>query len=281
MYCIDFEYDSQRLSDFGCIVCNILQDGSASAVSVGSQITFNTLQMKGLNKFKLMSTQYDEVYTTTFEICKYDCTSSEVNTFTEEEVAYLMRWLNKKVFKKFRMVYKDGELADVYYNASFNVKPITNYGDIIGLELTLQTDAPFGYYNDVEYTMEFTSSDLTHSYFDISDEIGYIYPSSMIIEIQQSGDFELTNSQETDRKTTIKNCKAGEIITLVENKTIVSSNHSKIFNDFNYVFPRICNDNEDIYGYGIATDNMENLFTVNLPCTITFTYSPICKMGII
>jgi hypothetical protein len=150
VYCKDFEYDGQRLSDYECIVCHILEGGDASAINIGSQITFNTLPIASGNKFKLMSTQYAETYTATFEICKYSCLDSDNNFFTQEEVSCLMRWLNKKRFKKFKMVYEDGELADVYYNASFNVNPITYYGDIIGLQLTLQTDAPFGYYEEVE-----------------------------------------------------------------------------------------------------------------------------------
>lgn len=282
MYCIDFEYDGQRLSDYGCIVCHITDDGGVSAINIGSQLTFNTLPMNSLNKFKLMSTQYSEAYTVTFEITKYNCKEPDEDTFTQEEISQLMRWLNKKRFKKFKMIYEDGELAEVYYNASFNVNPITFFGNIIGLQLTLQTDAPFGYYEEVEHVMEFTEDNLDHSYFDTSDEIGYIYPSSMIIEILSDGDFEMVNSQESDRITIIKNCMAGEVITLVENKTISSSAiHGTLYNDFNYVFPRICNENEDIYGYGYIDDNMENIFTVNMPCKITFKYSPICKMGIV
>lgn len=279
---IDFEYDNQRLSDYGCIVCNILEGGDASAISIGSQVTFNTVPMTGLNKFKLMSAQYDEAYTTTFEICKYRCKDPNDNLFTQEEVSQLMRWLNRKQFKKFKAVYSDGELAEVYYNASFNVSPITYSGDVIGLQLTLQTDAPFGYYDEIEYTMQFSADNLKHSFYDISDEIGFIYPFTMTIEITNGGNFELVNSQEKDRVTSIKNCTAGEIITLVENKVITSSkDHPKLCNDFNYVFPRICNCNEDIYGYGFSDDNRENIFSVNVPCKIAFTYSPICKMGIV
>lgn len=282
MKCIDFEYDNQRLSDYNCIVCHILEGGDASAISIGSQLTFNTLPIISQNKFKLMSTQYDEAYTVTLEICKYNCKDPDDNTFTQEEISYIMRWLNKRTFKKFKVVYEDGEMSNVYYNASFNVNPITYYGDVIGFQLTLQTDAPFGYYDEIEYTMDFTADKLKHSYYDVSDEIGYIYPASMTIELLETGNFEMTNSQETERTTAIKNCVAGEIITLIENKTISSSEtHNKLYNDFNYIFPRICNKNEDIYGYGYADDNMENTFTVNMPCKITFKYSPICKMGIV
>lgn len=282
MYCKDFEFDGHRLSDYNGIVCHILEDGDTSAINIGSQITFNTLPIAGGNKFKLMSTQYTEAYTATFEICKFNCEEPEDNTFSQEEISHIMRWLNKKTFKKFKMIYEDGEMANVYYNASFNVNPISYFGRVIGFQLTLQTDAPFAYYDEVEYTMEFMGDKLEQSYFDISDEIGYIYPSSMTIEFLTGGNLEIVNSQEPDRITKINNCIAGEVITLVENKVITSSEvHNKLYNDFNYVFPRICNENEDIYDEKCGIDNMENIFTVNIPCIITFKYSPICKMGII
>lgn len=279
---IDFEYDGQRLSDYECIVCRIINGGDAGAIKIGSQLTFNTMQTNNVNKFRLMSTQYDEPCAPVFEITKFNCKNPDENTFTQEEISQLKRWLNKKQFKKFKPVYEDGELAEVYYNASFNIDPIVFYSNIIGLQLTMQTDAPYAYYDEVEHVMEFTSDNLDHSYFDTSDEIGYIYPSSMIIEFLENGNFEMTNSQEPERITCIKNCIKGEVITLVENKVISSSAiHNTLYNDFNYVFPRICNKNEDIYGYGYSDDNMENIFTVNMPCKITFKYSPICKAGMI
>lgn len=282
MYFKDFEYDNQRLSDFGCMICHILEDGSTSAINIGSQLTFNTLPIIGVNKFKLMSTQYDEAYTATIEICKINCNDLNDNFFSQEEIVNIMRWLNRKSFNKLKLIYDTGDLAKVYYNATFNVNPIQYWGGIIGFQLTLQTDAPFAYYDEVEYTMEFNDGNLQHSYYDISDEIGYIYSSSMTIEILRNGDFEMTNSQEENRVTSIKNCTVGELITLVDNKLINSSkSHSKLYNDFNYVFPRICNKREDIYNTGIAVDNMENTFTVNMPCKITFKYSPVCKIGIV
>lgn len=278
MYWTGFEYDNQRLSDYGCMICTILGDNGVKAVNIGSKITFNTIKNPSTNKFKRTSSQYDEVFTATFEICKNSCDSNE---FTPEEVTYLIRWLNKETYRKFKPVYKDGELANIYYNASMNCELISLDGKIIGLQLTLQTDAPFAYYDEVEHTMEFTSDTLSHSFYDTSDKIGYIYPSSMIIEIQQDGDFEMTNSQAEDEKIVVTGCKAGETITFIENKVITSSVRENLYNNFNFTYPKIGNEYKDVYGYGYYSDNMENIFTVNMPCNITFKYSPICKMGIV
>lgn len=281
MYCKDFEFDGHRLSDYGCALCHILINTDASAISIGSNISFKTVKISATNKFKLLSADYEEVYATTFEICKFDCYDTENKYFNQEEISYIMRWLNRKTFKKLKMIYEDGTLADVYYNASFNVKPITVGEHVIGFELSMQTDAAFGYYDDIEYTMEFTEDNLSHEYYDISDEIGYIYPSSFKIDITKSGDLEIINSQEPERVTSIKNCVSGETLTLVENKSITSTDpHSKLYNDFNYEYPRISNAIEYVDGCG-TIDNMKNTFTVNTPCKITFVYSPICKMGII
>jgi hypothetical protein len=280
MYWIGFEYDNKRLSDFGCVICTILGDNGVKAVNVGSKITFNTVQNPNTNKFNKTSTQYTEAYTTTFEVCKNPCNAND-NEFTPEEMAYLIRWLNKEKYKKFKPVYKNGELANIYYNASMNCEPISSGGKIIGLQLVLQTDAPFAYYDEVEYTMEFTTNNLTHSYFDVSDKIGYIYPSSMIIDIQADGDFKLSNSQAENETTIITNCKSGEKITIVENKVITSSMRENLYNNFNFTYPKIGNDYQDVDDEGYYIDNMENIFSVTIPCTITFKYSPICKMGLI
>lgn len=276
MYCTDFEYDNQRLSDYGCVVCHISDSADLQTVNIGSKITFNTINMTQQNKFKAMSTQYDEAYTTTFEIGKFSCNTDDYE-LSQEEVSALMRWLNKKSYKKFKAVYKDGEFGNVYYMGSFNVEMITYAGKIIGLSLTLQTNAPFGYYEQVEYSMNFVTADDTNSLFDISDEIGTIYAQNVVIECLEDGDLSIHNSQDGKRSTVIKNCVKGEVLTLDgENKIITSSvNHPKLYNDFNYNYLRISNKNES------TIDDIENIFTVSLPCNISFTYSPICKMGIV
>lgn len=279
MYCIDFEYDGQRLSDYGCVVCHISSSPDLNTVNIGSQITFNTINLPLQNKFKTMSAQYEEAYTTTFEIGKFNCNTDDDYALTQEEVSGLMRWLNKKKYCKFKMIYENDEFGNIYYMGSFNVQMITYGGDILGLELTLQTNAPFGYYEPIECEMEFiTGGDNEQvSIFDISDEIGYIYPHNVKIECEGNGDLKIHNSQDGLRSTVINNCVKGEILTLDgENKIITSSkNHERLYNDFNYNFIKISNKNES------TINDIQNIFTASLPCKISFSYSPICKMGIV
>ena len=273
MYCIDFEYDDKRLSDYGCIVCHINSSADLNTVNIGSQITFNTINRIQQNKFKIMSTQYTEAYTTTFEIGKFNCNNRDDSVFSQEEISELMKWLNKKRYKKFKMIYKDAECSNIYYMGTFNVQLITHAGNVIGLELTLQTDAPFGYYEPVEYVMDL-DKDKEFSVYDMSDETGYIYPHIVKITCLKDGDLEICNkSSEGKRYTIINKCVCDEEIILDgENKIITSSvNHSKLYNDFNYNYIRISNDD----------GNTENTFSASLPCRVVFTYSPICKMGIV
>lgn len=277
MYCIDFEYDGQRLSEYGCVVCHISDDSDLKTISMGSKITFNTINIVQQNKIKKMSTQYDEAYTTTFEIGKFNCNTNSDGTFSKEEVSGLMRWLNKKDYYKFKMIYENGEFGNVYYMGSFNVEAITYGGSIIGLSLTLQTNAPFGYYEPVSCELNFSTAEDEVVVYDVSDEIGSIYVQDVTIECLESGDLTIHNSQDGLRSTVIKNCIAGEVLTLDgENKIITSSeNHSKLYNDFNYNYIKISNKNES------TIDEIANVFTVSLPCHIKFTYSPICKVGIV
>lgn len=283
----DFEYDGHTLSEFGLIVCSINKNNNGNTVSIGNNLQFNTIANPSTNKFKLSSVQYDEAYTTSFEVCKNPCTNSNSH-ITQVEMSALMRWLNKKSFHKFRAFNEDDDdFYDIYYNASFNVQPIVFGGKIIGAELTMQTDAPFGYYNDIELEYSITDTSEPIIFNDMSDEIGYLYYKKFEITLTdtptgENKELVIVNSQEPNRKTIINNCSNGEVITFIENMTVSSSiEHPKLFNDFNYIFPRIRNDGIDNDMYVLTDENTENVITINTPCIVKLIYSPICKSGMI
>lgn len=268
MYTLNFEYDNEKLSDYGMIICSFDGGGGIETVSSGSDITFHQIKSVGSNHFNLYSSTYETAYSSTFTICKDPCVFDKNNMgLSVAEVSAVQRWLcRKNQYCKFKILQKGYE--DIYWNVTFSSKQIELNGEIIGLELTLYADAPFAYMDEIVIT-EDCSENLSFDVYDISDEEGFIYPDVKIVFLE-SGDFILKNT--LDNKTmSIKNCRENEEINLKGKSHIISSsNHDNLPNDFNYYFPRIIN----------SYNKNKNTYSCNLKCEITFCYSPIRKIGL-
>lgn len=268
MCLINFKYDNVTLSDLGYMVCTF-GTGGLETVSIGSNISFNTVKNNNSSILKKISTQYDEVYSVTFQITKSECEINSNGEILESEVRKLMKWLNRKDYLKFQPIYDD-QASDTYYMGSFNVQAITFSSRIIGLELTFTANAPYGFGETVVKSSTVSAGGSISLNSD-SDEIGYL-STNVVIKCTSAGNLTIKNKQ-LNETTIINNCVKNETITLDgENKIILSSvSHSKLYNDFNYIFPRI------ITSY--ASDKNEYVFS--LPCTVNITYSPIRKVGVV
>ena len=269
MYALDFEYDGQYLSDYGFIICNFGDSSGVNTVSAGSVVTFNKVSRHSGKKHSLTSTSYEECVQATFCIGKNPkIYGKDEMQITNDEYRDLIRWLNRREFLKFQLLGGDdydGETC--YYEASFNVEKIKIDEVLYGMELTMETNKPFGY--GQEQSATWTVADTTKSYIlsDISDEIGYTYP-SMVIEINADGDLSLHNDMENCTMV-IKNCKIGEVITIDGDSQIIQSSYDShhIYDDFNFEFFRI----------GNTITNRNNRISCTLPCKIELKYSPIIK----
>lgn len=271
MYATDFEYAGQFLSDFGFIVCNFDGDKGWENISAGSKITFKKVSRNNGCVHSLTNTIYDECIRVTFQICKNPCIYKD-QKITDNEYRNMMRWLNRKEFLDFQPIDEENiNLRKIHFNASFNIDKIILNGEIYGLELTMETDKPFGYGNICEFQWEFSADDINAERIltDISDEIGGIYPKT-VIECRESGDLAIKNIDE-GCETVIKNCSEGEIITIDGEAQIITSSlpfeAHDIATDFNYEFFRI----------GNTFSNRENKITVSLPCNLNISYYPIIK----
>jgi len=177
----------------------------------------------------------------------------------------------KDGYKRFKLD-KDG-YEHVYWNGTFSSKQIVLNDAIIGLELTLYTDAPFAFMDEVSTEYE-CSADTSFNLWDNSDETTDLNNSlrpDMEITILSEGNFKLTNSMDT-KSFILRNCKSGEVIIIDGKNQLITSSLSShnLANDFNYFFPRIINNYNERC----------NTFTPNLDCKIKITYSPIRKVGI-
>ena len=140
MFAYDFEYDGFNLSDLGYTLCQ-LNGGDIETVVSGSKITFNkTPTMRG-TKHELTSYEYTDCLEATFQICKNPCNNKTLE-ISVDELRELSRWLNRTEFHKFKLIHE--EMIDIFFEATFNISEIRNGNKIIGLELAMETNRPFG-----------------------------------------------------------------------------------------------------------------------------------------
>lgn len=264
MKATDFEYDGINLSDKGMIICSFDSKG-LDTVSNGSVIAFNTISTLDGAKHELASVQYEDCLSTTIQICKYSC-AGDITEITSTEFRELTKWLNRKKFLKFKIL--DEDYIDLYFEASFNISKIEMNGKIYGLELEVITNRPFALKEPRVINIKNLVRDGKHSINDTSYEEGYIYPYTEIT-VNEDGDLNIYNVLE-DRETIVKNCVAGEVITM--DYPIIQSSVSShnIQNDFNWNFFRVAN----------TFERSRNDLTISIPCSIKIKYSPIVKVGL-
>lgn len=269
MQLVDFQYNGETLSEYGLMVCSF--DGGDETIDIGSKISMNKVKAPHSHRYMYTSLSYEDTLPAVIQVCKFSCGSDDY-VLTEPELRAIMRWLNRKGYYKFKPIYDELVYTDVYYNATFNVQLIKIGGDVVGLELTLDTDSPYGYSEPIRYDFTFNSWKDKLIIQDYSDDAGYVY-CDVTIKCLEDGDLTITNSLDQKNKTVIYNCKTDEVITLRGQYKLIESSeyHPTLYNDFNYNFIRICN----------AGSYVENVFTSSLKCEVSITYSPIRKVGLI
>lgn len=207
---------------------------------------------------------YEETLSFTIGIIKNPCKKDAVDEITWMEMEQLKRWLCRPAPHKFKL--DDPKYEDIFWEGTFEVKEVVTGSKRTGVELTFISTRPFALQEDVIFTGELLADEqLTIN--DTSMEIGYIYP-QITVKCLEDGDLSIYNDFD-ERETIIKNCKANEEITFSKYLQVeTSDNTHEIYNDFNFVFTRICNN----FNTG------ENVFTFSLPCEYTIIYNPIRKV---
>lgn len=278
MYLTDFIYDGVKLSSLGYLVGSAVTSNNESA-SAGSKLDLQTVMNRGNNINQIITAQYNETITATFDIIKISCNSEDKGIVEDSEISYIMRWLNRTTNYKFKPIYNDSTFPDVFFMGTFTeINTIQKGGNVIGFTITFVANTPYGYadYEDREFELNIPlgSDTISQVYYDESDEYGIHYPELFIVELYNPGDFELKNEL-SNKSTIVENCLSGEILTFDCIHRIITSSkaslHPTLFKDFNYIFPSLCN----------TYESKENIITVNTSCKINLTYKPIRKVGIV
>lgn len=181
MYAEDFEYDGRYLSDYGFVICDIGGGSDVETVSAGGTVTIQTVR-HGIGRRALaVNAIYENCIEAEFTIAKNPCDYDDQEV-TDDEERDLMRWLNRRTYRKMRLL-KEPQNDDggCYYNAAFNIDKIRVDGRTVGYTLHMTTDSPFGHGERIYNKGKIIGNDdgtflSVIQLEDANDDIGYIYP---------------------------------------------------------------------------------------------------------
>lgn len=236
---IDFIFDGELLSDYGMMICNF--NGSEHTWS-GGDITFTTVKPPNSDKQNFYAASYDTPLSCTFSICKNTChaKTKEDMLFNMEDYGNLMRWLVREDGYHW-MQFDTPEYEDVYFNVYFDVKPYMIHGNVIGFDITMTTDSPYGYSKLYSKTFDVTTDKYT--FLNYSDEIGTIYPKCTIIP-KSTGILDFKSGIAGDEtETTITTVRANDTIILDGEQDLCIGNFD--IRNFNHNFPILKNSYSD------------------------------------
>lgn len=176
MYCTDFVFNGERLSDHNLMICNF--DGSESTQN-GGDVTFITVKPPYSDKHTYYTYSYETPISLTFSICKNPCkTTDEDMCLNQDEQSYLKRWLQRADGYYWLAFDQDG-FEDVWFNSKFNLQPHFIDGRVVGYDVTVDTDSPYGYSQENKNEFSIKVGD-SYKIIDYSDSVGSIYPKTQI-----------------------------------------------------------------------------------------------------
>lgn len=286
MFATDFEFAGELASSYGLVICKFDGSTGVETLSNGADIALTTVRVPGSNIWNHVYSQYAEVLSTTFSVGKNPCYDDGDPYFSVEQQRMINRWLNRlDKYYPFRIV-QDG-YEHIYFNAQINAKKVEIGGKVVGFELSVVTNAPYGFYGEQVYNMFFDKGINTlHTIVDQSDDIGMC---DTIFEItfktpskESSFNIDLIDYDGTPLRNEtmwLKNCYENETITInSRTKKITSSNPdrdmAKFLADANFSFTWL-----HIYNNQKSRNNVIK-YSGDSACEVKVRYTPVAKIGL-
>lgn len=255
-----FIFNGRSTDDFGIMCVEFSNESISKTYSSQSELS-TELSGSGLT-FSISSHKYSEPI-------KFDVyfANKDGTDFTLDKVEEISNWLCLRNTYKQLVICENGH-EDVIYNAIFINPKLIEFGRIIGVKFEVLTDSPFCKTNYKKYTFGDFSEESLIILYSNSVNGEYIYP-LITMETITDGTIELRNT--TDNPTRIleiRNCVAGEKITIDCNKPSISSSilDHDVYTDTNKKWARLVNG--------------ENILIINNIKNITFEYQELRRTNI-
>lgn len=269
MYATDFKFDGELASAHNLIICSFNGSGGTRSVRNGADVKLTTSKSPSSNVWHHVNAQYDEVLTCVIQVMKFSCGNEENRYFTVQEQETINRWLNRlDSYYPFQIVQNGYE--NIFFNVQINVNKLELGGQVIGFELTVTTDKPYGYFEtqNINFHLEANGE---YNFFDQSDEVGN-FDVLMKVTCLDNGTLTVSNSL-TGQSFTVDGCMTNEIISIdTENRKLSSSirTNAELLKSFNFKWMTVGNTRTD----------RKNVISSTLPVDIEIVYNPICKIGL-
>lgn len=282
MYADIFEFNGIKSSDLGYHIANFDGFSNDGVGMAGNEITFVTSKPSNTYKWNFHGSKYENQLTTSFQIFKLNCGINKENyELSQQDCAFLLRWLVRtdgyKLLRFFQGGYEGYE--NTFFRAQNKLQWIRFEGAIVGAQIDVTCDAPFGY-SDVQTFEISCSNGGSFTIYDDSDKTGALYfDETDILMTSDASNLQIKNNLDAlfsptiQYTTNIKNCKNGEHITIANHMIATNKNTShtreNISNDFNFRYPRLIN-------MSGLTETRNNIFTVTGgSCHLSFNYRTI------
>ena len=293
-----FEFNGINSRDVGISVMNFDGFNTNGVASVGDEISFTTTMAAKSSRNHYHGYKREQVLTTRFQIGKNPCESKDME-FSREEFAFLKSWLERKDGYKFLRFFQKG-YEDTYFYCQNHIEPIRIMGKIVGAEVSVTCNAPYGYsalqgldvqVEDGESFTIYNDSDEQGSLEIDQIEIGVVNGEDCTIVIWN--DLEDVYTLDKGYECKIEHCNAGEQIILDGlNHSITTSDsyqarhtNGNISEDFNFHYPRLINISSSLplanyiptnTNYPTYGEDRINRFTVTgADCNVTLLYRTI------
>ena len=228
---IDFVFDGESLSEHGFIIGFFDSEMNWS----GGSVNFNVSKTPGSDKQHYYSSSFEEPLVATISICKNPCHDRNGLVITQEEQANIMRWLVRTDGYHW-LQFNTEEYEDVWYNCYINATPHIIKGDLVGFDLTITTDSPYGY--SKLFKKQWDTSEPEFSFKNYSNKPGIIYPRCTITP-SSIGKISFSSGNDDSMVHTVLNNTKGLDKIILDGDIDEFTNISP--NDFNFVFPVIRN----------------------------------------
>ena len=259
IYANSLIYDGKSSIEHSLKIANF--NNSGLTIGEGTTIELDTIQIG--DKKKSITAKYSDAISIKVQLIKNDYTE-----ITNWEFQAYMRWYLRNDNKYYYLQFVQPDYEEIFFRVKCtSCKSISVANRVVGIELTFQTDAPYGY--SKEYTDTYNFGTVLTPFINFSEEIGEIYP-DLTINITEDCTIALYNNL-TKKTTQIDDCVANEVITYnAQTEEWLSSTNRNVIASYNFVPFSLAN----------VLNTRKNLLSFYGSGTVTLKYRLIKKVGV-